>query len=127
MLTIQRYARDSYGTWGVLLENDKWICHTLEPINADGGKNHALKRGIYEFGLEYSPKFGRVLPTIFARGRSGIRIHEGNIISETRGCPLVGLRRSGTAVLESRAAMQIVQSIAANHNLIAIHEYAFPN
>lgn len=122
MLTLYRYASDSEGTWGVLVADRNWVCHTLEPINVDGARNHALLPGIYPLIMEWSPKFGRNLPTIVARGRSGIRIHEGNIVSETRGCPLVGLLRSRTAVLDSKKAIREVESIAHKHNSIHIIE-----
>lgn len=120
MLTLYRYANDSDGTWGILTADGKWLCHTLEPINVDGGRNHGLLAGVYPLKMEWSPKFGRVLPTIVARGRSGIRIHEGNIVSETRGCPLVGLMRSRTAVLDSKKAIREVETIATKHNSIHI-------
>ena len=120
MLTLYRYANDSDGTWGVLVDDGKWLCHTLEPINVDGGRNHALLAGIYPLKMEWSPKFGRHLPTIVARGRSGIRIHEGNIVSETRGCPLVGFMRSRCAVLDSKKAIREVETIATKHSSIQI-------
>lgn len=127
MLTLLRYAHDLNGTWGVLLDGSKWICYTLEPVKADGARNHALKAGLYNLSLEHSHKFGRLLPTITARGRSGIRIHAGNIVSETRGCPLVGLKRTQTAVLDSQAALRVVLDVVPNHNLLKIEDYAFPN
>jgi len=120
MLTLYRYANDSDGTWGILVADDKWLCHTLEPINMDGSRNHAILPGIYPLIMEMSPKFGRVLPTIVAPGRPGIRIHEGNLVSETRGCPLVGLTRSRIAVLDSKKAISKVESIATRHNSINI-------
>lgn len=122
MLTLYRYANDSNGTWGILTADGKWLCHTLEPINVDGGRNHGLLAGVYPLYMEWSPKFGRVLPTIVARGRYGIRIHEGNLVSETRGCPLVGLMRSRTAVLDSKKAISVVESIATKHNSIRIKQ-----
>ena len=67
----------------------------------------AIPYGRYEVGVSYSNRFKKLMPIIMdVPGFSGIRIHSGNKETETEGCPLIGLTRSDTMVLNSRNAFR---------------------
>ena len=48
----------------------------------------------------------KAVTSIDAFGFSGIRIHTGNVIDDTDGCILVGRKRCGTRIAESRIAFR---------------------
>lgn len=120
MLTLLRYESSSMGTFGVLLHGSKWLCHTLEPADRSGHKNCAVASGAYPLIMEYSPRFGVLLPTIVAKGRSGLRFHAGNSVGETKGCVLPGKTRVGYGLLSSRVVLQDVISYISTHNITQI-------
>lgn len=117
MLTLLRYESSSMGTFGVLLHGSKWLCHTLEPADCSGRKNCGVTSGIYQLIMEYSPKFGVLLPTIVAPEREGLRFHAGNFVRETRGCVLVGNLRNCSSLLLSRLALDKVITYISTHNI----------
>lgn len=117
MLTLLRYESSSTGTFGVLLHGSKWLCHTLEPADCSGRKNCGVTPGYYQLTMEYSTKFGRLLPTIVAPGRAGLRIHAGNYGHETRGCILVGKLRGYYSLVSSRVALDDVITYISTHNI----------
>lgn len=117
-MQLVRYESSSqYGTFGVLLNEGEWLCHTLEPSNRAGGANQAIKAGSYELNFEWSPKFQRNLPTIIVPHRKYLRIHVGNVVSETRGCVLVGKERGRSMVLRSRQALNELIDYIKEHNI----------
>ena len=64
--------------------------------------------GRYEVALTYSNKYKRVMPLICnVKGFDGIRIHSGNVASDTEGCLLVGTQKDvlNNRILNSRAAI----------------------
>ena len=61
----------------------------------------AIPTGTYRVTLEWSPRFGRIMPTIHgAEGFVGLRIHGGNDHKDTDGCPLFAARRIGERVIQ---------------------------
>lgn len=63
----------------------------------------AIPQGRYRVILSRSPKFQEVLPEVLnVRGFSGIRIHAGNRVSDTRGCIIVGHHLAGDILTRSR-------------------------
>lgn len=51
----------------------------------------AIPRGRYKIELTYSPTFKRLLPILIdVEGFTYIRMHSGNKVSHTHGCPLLG-------------------------------------
>lgn len=120
MLTLLRYQSSPLGTFGVLLDGAHWICHTLEPADRSGRKDCAVKAGVYQLRMEYSAKFGKLLPTIVAKGREGLRFHAGNSVSETRGCVLPGMTRVYSQLLSSRLALQDVIAWVTKHKVSQI-------
>lgn len=101
-LALVRFNGTQGYTAGKLYADGTWICNTLEdevreiegkPVSEwKIRKETAIPRGRYEVKLTRSPRFGRILPEIVnVPGFTGIRIHRGNKVEHTEGCPLVGM------------------------------------
>lgn len=75
--------------------SDFAVCDTLEPPVRPASRfirgKTAVPAGTYDVALTRSPKFGRLLPILIdVPGMTGIRIHRGNTVADTRGCILPG-------------------------------------
>lgn len=101
IITLQRQPSYKEATFGNLDIDGEWFCHTLEDMireipgqPVESWKIHgktAIPAGRYRITLEYSPKFGP--DTITINGVDGflyVRMHGGNDIDDTDGCPIVG-------------------------------------
>jgi hypothetical protein len=99
-LLLQRWRRPG-ATPGDLQVDGAFECYTLEdPIRERPGvpvaewKLHgrsAIPAGRYRITLEHSPRFGpNTLTVNGVPGFAGVRIHAGNDVDDTEGCPLVG-------------------------------------
>lgn len=103
-------------TLGKLFIDGKFLCHTLEDVVREEkgvpvadwkikGQT-AIPVGKYDIVLSMSNRFKIVLPEILkVDGFTGIRIHSGNTDKDTDGCILLGMRRDGNSVSQSRVAM----------------------
>lgn len=81
-------------TLGYLLKDGVHFCYTLEnPVRDPGIKvdgKTAIPAGVYRLGVNYSAKFKREMNTVLdVPNFTGIRLHGGNDVSETDGCPLI--------------------------------------
>ena len=94
-----------------------YICDTLEPQWRDykrgayklKGKS-AIPEGRYPVVITYSPMFKKWLPLLVNVPMfSGIRIHSGNTVEDTKGCILVGENKQVGKVLNSRTYVNIVK------------------
>lgn len=73
-----------------ILTGDVWKCGTYFTIE---NYDKMLPDGTYRVKVTYSPKFKRDVPIVYSAEvpeSRGIRIHEGNIVQNTKGCILVG-------------------------------------
>lgn len=100
-------------TLGKLYIDGKFECETLEdtdrrledPKNKKIPGKTAIPCGSYNVIINKSARFGRLMPLLENVPMfEGIRIHAGNTAEDTEGCVLVGARRSGDMVVESRVA-----------------------
>lgn len=90
-------------TFGVLYLDGRVFCHTLEDeIRSPGVKVYgqtAIPPGSYRVILSQSQRFKQLMPLICdVPNFTGIRIHAGNTIADTEGCPLIGDARSGDTI-----------------------------
>lgn len=93
------------------------VCETLE------NKAKLIPCGEYNLSVSKSQKFGRMLSLVYndqVPMRRGIRIHVGNSVKDTEGCILVGFKRNGDKLINSRTAESTVTSLAANDSKLII-------
>ncbi|WP_369600247.1 DUF5675 family protein [Hahella sp. SMD15-11] len=76
--------------------------------------------GTYHGRVYASPRFRRdVIRLEDANGRTNIEIHPGNSIEDTRGCILIGMKRSGHRILHSRQALdRLIKALETPRNII---------
>ena len=114
LLELHRDTMLDTATMGTIAIDGKIQCHTLEDVDRhleSGGKklygNTAIPRGTYEIIVDYSQRFKRLLPRLLLVSNfEGVRIHPGNTADDTEGCILVGMRRRGNMILDSRKAFE---------------------
>ena len=99
-------------TGRLIVDDGQLTLDTLEPWQ------YAIPAGCYRLRLTHSPTFGEILPILdgvlgYARlphngiRRTGIRIHAGNTIADSRGCILVGSIDMGDKAIEHPKNRQI--------------------
>lgn len=111
---------------------DGHIFQTLEPPWKDNRRNvSCIPAEVYNcryMARSSSGKYRNVYHVKAVTGRSGILIHNGNLVNHTRGCLLLGTRRGKIsrqkAVLNSRTAMnQFVRVLGKeSFNLLVLGE-----
>lgn len=110
-LHLIRVHSDLLSTLGVLKYGSTVLCHTLElPWRSNDQNISCIPEGSYPVIKAISPRFGNVFYLRDVPSRSGILIHSGNSVVDTRGCVLVGLDASDQKVLQSRLAMDRLYS-----------------
>lgn len=88
-LDLTRFKLHGKTVMGIL-KGDVWKCGTYFTIE---NFDKMLPDGTYHVKVTYSPKFKRDVPIVYNDNvpeSRGIRIHEGNIVQNTKGCILVG-------------------------------------
>lgn len=106
LLLIRKHFYDN-STIGELYIDDLYECFILEDKVRDEKIPGitAIPAGKYEVVVTYSPRFGRYLPLLLdVPDFSGVRIHKGNTHKDTEGCLIVGARKDGEQVLDSKKA-----------------------
>jgi hypothetical protein len=112
-------------TLGSLYVDGHWALWTLEDaIREVPGlpvaswkipRQTAIPAGRYRVRLTLSNRFQRVLPLIESvPGFDGVRIHHGNTIHDTDGCPLVGTGRAWGRVTGSRVALEKLMGVLSS-------------
>lgn len=112
----RKYCKNGYSI-GLLYIDGKFICNTLEDtdrsltskmsekqiatVKVKG--NTAIPTGTYQVIMSWSQRFKRQMPLLCdVKGFSGIRIHSGNIASDTEGCILCGMNTSVGRITDSK-------------------------
>ena len=110
-----RLIRDEFtdkSTIGKLYVNGTYSCETLEDkdrqIETGGTKipgQTCIPRGTYEIIIDFSNRFQVRMPLLLNVPQfTGVRIHPGNVSTDTEGCVLVGKTRGVDFVGDSRIA-----------------------
>ena len=106
MLVLNRLCSNLFGTYGVLIHDRKVLCYTLElPWLGNVQNQSCIPLVTYPVFKTETERFGPCFHVQDVPGRSGILIHAGNTIHDTRGCILPGLDVSENGVSHSRAAL----------------------
>lgn len=102
-------------TFGKLYVDGMYLCHTLEDMDRkleDGqGRTKvpgetAIPRGTYKVTIDDSVRFKRrMLHVLDVPHFDGVRIHGGNSVSQTHGCPLVGTGRTADGIYGCREVL----------------------
>lgn len=129
-LSVKRIWPVPGTTTGVLEADGKQIAFTLEDeVREIAGldvaewkipSQTAIPRGRYKVVMDWSNRFGRMMPHILdVPGFTGVRFHGGNRAKDVEGCTVVGERR-----LDDET---IADSAPALENLISLIEQAEAN
>ncbi|GAB3937306.1 hypothetical protein GCM10028804_59060 [Larkinella terrae] len=106
--TISDVSFDGNFAGHILEDTDRGLSQAMPLSEIQERKVHgktAIPTGRYEVAISYSNRFGKMLPLLLnIPGFSGIRIHPGNLATDTEGCLLPGLSFGENKVLDSRAA-----------------------
>lgn len=91
IINLIRFQQDRNATLGKLLLDDKIIAYTLErPWLNNQNYVSCIPEGLYQCVLHNGDKFQNVWELLNVPGRSSILIHNGNFVTDTDGCILVG-------------------------------------
>ena len=124
---LYRYQKTDTLTRGYLFIDTIWL-HTLErPWQNNEINVSCIPSGEYYVDFlkkSASGKYRNVFHVINVPGRSGVLIHNGNIVDHTKGCILVGTKPgilvNQPAVLGSRSAMRQLQPFKERFKLQVI-------
>lgn len=107
-ITLRRFREDQYGTHGALFDEiGNVLCFTEErPYKNNQEDTSCIPLGIYSCIDHDSADHPDSWEITGVKDRTGILIHNGNTMKDTKGCILVGLRRIPAGVLESVKAME---------------------
>lgn len=106
MLLLTRYISTSKMIRGILSYEDVPLCHTLElPYLNNKNSISAIPYGLYPIHKSNSAGHGLCFRFSYVPNRSGILIHAGNTLNDTKGCILVGLDASHSGLIYSRKAL----------------------
>ena len=106
-LTLTRLDTTDHGIFGHLVcDGDTFNCVTLENDEKE------IPNGTYKVTLFDSPRFGYKVPLLHdVPGRDMIEIHPGNLETDSKGCILVGMKRTGFAVENSKSAFNSLMAV----------------
>lgn len=125
-------------TKGIMFVDNIFFGYTLEPqrkrVDETSHINRCINTGEYLAKYEYSPKFRQHLIELKnVPNRSEIKIHAGNFSKDTQGCILVGGRSDVGCVLDSKIAIELLNTEAYNavnrrkNIFVEVKEYLFPD
>lgn len=84
-LMIQRKWKTDDTYEGELSIDGNYFCYTMERADL-----LHIPTGLFTVTMDYSPKFGRIMPLINVPKRDGIRFHSGSTYKDSEGCVLLG-------------------------------------
>ena len=106
IIEVVRYDYQPNHTKSMIFVDHEFFSFGLEPEykanNRVFGQRDLIPEGIYKVILSYSPKFKRILPEVLnVPFNSGVRIHPGNLPSDTSGCLIPGSYFSENTLFQS--------------------------
>lgn len=108
-IILVRYKDTDRGVRGRLYLRD----HTLETLELPWRNNareiSCIPLGEYTCHDYHSARFGKTI-ALGVTGRTGILLHTGNTIADSRGCILLGSTVSESGIAGSRKAMDLFRS-----------------
>ncbi len=113
LITLKRKWLTEKSMIGELIIDKKFECYTLEDVirKVKVLKETAIPEGKYEVIINYSNRFKKMLPLLLKVPKfEGVRIHTGNLATDTDGCILVGCKKGKDKIYESRKAMYNLMS-----------------
>jgi hypothetical protein len=104
IVQIRKYYKNH--TFSSIYVNGDWFCYCLEdagrPVNVKIPNETCIPEGVYDVGISHSMKFNQEMINLYNQPDftvqrdgikfTGIRVHGGNKIDHTSGCPLVAYR-----------------------------------
>lgn len=102
-------------TVGDLFIDGAWQCNTLEPHAIDWTREKktlgktAIPEGRYELKLAMSRRYGCLMPYLLDVPHfTGIMIHKGMTVKDTKGCILVGHHKLKATLLRTRQTFDVI-------------------
>lgn len=121
MITLKRVFAGENGTFGVLMNDQRPLCVTLEPLWYDNQEDvSCIPAGKYQCKKHNGPRFEDSWEVLDVPGRTAILIHPGNTIGDTKGCILAGMRFMPMGVADSRQAIQKLRGVLPDHFELSI-------
>lgn len=124
-LHLHRVCSSPKGTFGVLVLNDIPLCVTCEDPWNDNKRNiSCIPKGTYLCRDFSGTKYRNVWEVTGVPGRSAILIHQGNTISHTEGCILVGRGFNNVGdvpmVTDSRLTLDMLRTVLPDEFYLTI-------
>ena len=118
-INVRRTFKGPEYTIGKLYIDGHYLCDTLEdtvrPAGTKIAGKTAIPAGTYRVKKTMSPRFKKILPEILnVPGFTGVRIHAGNLATDTDGCLLLGLNKTKGAILDSQTTMAFFMARTPN-------------
>ncbi|AZL82812.1 hypothetical protein [Apis mellifera associated microvirus 8] len=122
-VTILRAAATPTGIYGILLIGSVPICLTLERPWLDNVRSYScIPPGVYKCSKTNTTRYKNVFILWDVPDRSGILIHAGNSIADTRGCILVGRSFYDRGITQSRLTLDTLNSILPESFTLTIRD-----
>ena len=124
LIELTRIEQTQRYSIGVIRIDSVVKCFCLEPPNKGNQSDiSCIPTGIYKVKKYKSKKFKRTCLAIYnVFEREYIAMHQGNKVSETRGCIMPGLRVNNGKVIDSNLALDIILNCCDDENTLIIRE-----
>jgi hypothetical protein len=118
---------------GMVFVDGEYFCYSLEdvarPVGVKFKGETCLSEGVYKMGVTHSPRFDKSMIQLFTEGDysinkggivfTGVRLHGGNDVDDSEGCPLLGAN--------SNYVDRVSNCAGVNKRLIELVQYAENN
>lgn len=123
MLTLNRILTNQRGTYGTFTHDRNIVCYSLElPWLGNIPTRSCIPVGQYPLTKINHPRYQWCFKIDSVPLRSGILIHPGNTLADTKGCILPGLDVDPLGIKSSRPALLRLLQLLPIHSTISIRE-----